>query len=76
MGPARRPLQKNSWIRERDIMKRIKKVVLDEDLAKVGVALRRAAKQARKIALQTNTPLVIWETGRVIKKRLVREKDR
>jgi hypothetical protein len=76
MGPARRPLQKNSWIRERDIMKRIKKVVLDEDLAKVGVALRRAAKQARKIALQTNTPLVIWENGRVIKKRLVREKDR
>lgn len=42
-------------------MKRIKKVVLDKDLAKVGTALRRAAKQARKIALQTNTPLVIYE---------------
>jgi hypothetical protein len=56
-------------------MRRTKKVVLDEDLAKVGTALRRAAKQARKIALQTNTPLVIWEDGRVIKKKIVREKD-
>jgi len=55
-------------------MKRTKKVILDEDLAKVGTALRRAAKQARKIALQTNTPLVIYENGRVIKKKLGREK--
>jgi hypothetical protein len=51
-------------------MKRVNKVVLDKDLAKVGIALRRAAKQARKIALQTNTPLVIWENGRVVKKKL------
>ena len=57
-------------------MKRGKKVVLDEDMAKVGTALRRAAKQARKIALQTNTPLVIYENGRVIKKKLGREKGR
>ena len=55
-------------------MKRAKKVVLDEDLAKVGVALRRAARQARKLALQTNTPLVIYEDGRVIKKKVGREK--
>ena len=57
-------------------MKRIKKVILDKDLAKVGSALRRAAKQARKIAIQTNTPLVVWENGRVVKKKLSREKDR
>jgi hypothetical protein len=57
-------------------MKRSKKVVLDEDLAKVGVALRRAAKQARKIALQTNTPLVVWENGRVVKKKITRENYR
>jgi hypothetical protein len=38
--------------------------------------LRRAAKQARKIALQTNTPLVIYENGRVIKKKLSRDKGR
>jgi hypothetical protein len=45
-------------------------VVLDKDLAKVGIALRRAAKQARKIAIQTNTPLVVWENGREVKKKL------
>jgi hypothetical protein len=33
-----------------------KVVVLDKDLAKAGAVLRRAAKQARRIALQTNTP--------------------
>jgi hypothetical protein len=56
-------------------MKRSKKiVVLDKDLAKVGTALRRAAKQARKIALQTNTPLVVYENGRVIKKKLSKGK--
>lgn len=57
-------------------MKRTKKVILDEDLAKARIALRRAAKQARKIALQTNTPLVVYENGRVVKKKLVREKNR
>lgn len=57
-------------------MKMARKVVLDQDLAKVGTALRRAAKQARKIALQTGTPLVIYENGRVIKKKLGREKGR
>lgn len=58
-------------------MKRRKRIVVpDEDLAKVGVALRRAARQARKIAIQTNTPLVVWENGRVVKKKLSREKDR
>jgi len=50
--------------------------ILDKDMARVGVALRRAAKQARKIAIETNTPLVIWENGRVVKKKLSREKDR
>jgi hypothetical protein len=48
----------------------------DQDLAKVGTALRRAAKQARKIALRTDTPLVIYENGRIIKKKLGREKGR
>ena len=57
-------------------MKRTKKVILDKDMARVEIALRRAAKQARKIAIQTNTPLVVWENGRVVKKKLSREKDR
>ena len=57
-------------------MKRRKKIIiLDKDMARVGIALRRAAKQARKIAIQTNTPLVVWENGRVVKKKLSREKD-
>jgi hypothetical protein len=55
-------------------MKRTKKVLLDKDMARVGVALRRAAKQAKKIAIQTNTPLVVWENGRVVKKKLSRKK--
>jgi hypothetical protein len=57
-------------------MKKTKKVFLDKDMARVGIALRRAARQARRIAIQTNTPLVVWENGRVVKKKLSREKDR
>jgi hypothetical protein len=53
-----------------ELMNKGRNVVLDEDMAKVGSALRRAAKQARKIALQTNTPLVVYEGGRVIKKKV------
>jgi hypothetical protein len=56
-------------------MKKVKVVVKDEDLAKVGAALRRAAKQARKIAARTNTPLIIYENGRVIRER-IKEKTR
>lgn len=57
-------------------MKRTKKVVRDEDLAKVGTALRRAASQARKIAEQTNTPLIIYEAGRMVRKKVGKEKSR
>lgn len=56
-------------------MKKDKNVVLYEDLAKAGAALRQAAKQAKKIALQTNTPLVIYEKGRVTKK-MVRKEEK
>jgi DNA-directed RNA polymerase subunit K/omega len=55
-------------------MRKAKIVVHDEVLAKVGVALRRAAKRAREIAAQTNTPLVVLEKGRVVKKRVVKKK--
>jgi hypothetical protein len=50
-------------------MKAAMKRVLDEDLSKVGPALRRAARQARKIAERTHTPLVIYEHGHVIRTR-------
>ena len=49
------------------------KIILDEDLAKVGVALRRAAKRAREEAARTNTPIVFFENGRVIKKKIVKK---
>jgi hypothetical protein len=53
---------------------RCEKMILDEDLAKVGVALRRAAKRAREEAARTNTPIVIFENGRVIKKKIAKKK--
>ena len=45
----------------------------DSDIAQAGKALRRAAKQARKIAQQTGTPLVIYEDGKVVKMMITQE---
>lgn len=56
-------------------MKAIKKTAIDQDLAKVGTALRRAAKQARKTAVLTDTPLVIYQQGQVIQKKIDKGKD-
>ena len=47
--------------------------IQDADLAQAGKALLRAAKQARKIAQQTGTPLVIYEDGKVVKLMIPRE---
>lgn len=44
--------------------------VKDKDILGVGPALRRAAQDARRIAAATNTPLVIWEDGKVVWKRV------
>ncbi len=41
-----------------------------EFVAKVGVALRRAAKRAREIAARTNTPIVVYENGKIVKKKV------
>lgn len=43
-------------------------IIHDEDLAKVEAALKRAAKNARKIAEQTKTPLIYYINGKVVKK--------
>ena len=40
----------------------------DPDLAKVEAALKRAARRAREIAIRTNTQLVVFENGRVVRK--------
>ena len=41
--------------------------VKDPDIRGVGPALRRAAAAARRIAKATNTPLIIWKDGKVVK---------
>ncbi len=43
-----------------------KKIIQDPDLARVEVALQRAAQKARKTARDTRTPLVIYKNGRII----------
>ena len=47
-------------------MATIEKIIQDPDLAKVEVALRRAAQKARKTAKDTCTPLVIYKDGQII----------
>ena len=46
-----------------------KKNRTDEFAREVGIALRRAAKAARKTARMYGTPIYVWENGRVIAKR-------
>jgi len=41
-----------------------------DDFAKgVGIALRKAARTARKTARMYGTPIYVWENGRVVAKR-------
>jgi len=40
--------------------------VSDSDLAKVGPALKRAAARAKRLAVQSGTPLYVWKAGRVV----------
>jgi len=47
----------------------------DADLKKVPIALHRAAKRAREIAQRTNTPLVIYRDGRIVKEHLGEKAD-
>lgn len=48
-------------------MSKSKIQIQDSDIANGIVALRRAAKKARKIAEETRTPLIVYENGRMIK---------
>ena len=38
----------------------------DADLAGVGKALKRAAKNARELSQKTNTPFYVYEDGKII----------
>jgi len=57
-------------------MATIKKTIRDPDLARVGVALQRAAQAARKTAKDTGTPLVIYKDGRIIMQYIEDEKSK
>ena len=50
--------------------------VHDKYLANVEAAMRRAAKRAWEIAKQTQTPLVYYENGRVIRKFVEQDEDK
>jgi hypothetical protein len=41
----------------------------DEFAAEVGVALRRAARDARRTAKMYGTPIYVWENGKVVAKK-------
>ena len=40
--------------------------ITDPDLAKVGVALRRAAANARQLGFDTNTPVYVFRDGKIV----------
>ncbi len=40
--------------------------VKDPDLAKVGVALQRAAAKARQLGFDTNTPVYVFRDGKIV----------
>lgn len=42
--------------------------VKDPDIRGAEAALKRAAKTACRIAKATNTPLIVWENGKVVEK--------
>ncbi len=48
--------------------------IRDKDLLGAEAALRRAGTRARKIAEQTNTPLIIYQDGKIIKMNVGKEK--
>lgn len=48
----------------------MKTEIRDKDLQGAEAALLRAGTKARKIAEQTNTPLIIYKDGQIIKKKI------
>jgi len=41
-------------------------LIKDPDLAKVGVALKRAALKARQFGFATNTPVYVYRDGKIV----------
>jgi hypothetical protein len=40
--------------------------VNDQDIRGSLAALKRAAREARRLAVQTHTPLYVWREGRIV----------
>ncbi len=55
---------------------RMPKHIKDPDIRGSLPALLRAAKEARRLALQTRTPLYVWRNGRVVDATRVRRSGR
>ena len=47
-------------------MNRKPKVPMNEELAGIDAALKRAAKAAHALARKTKTPCYIWENGQIV----------
>jgi hypothetical protein len=43
-----------------------RETITDPDLAKVGVALKRAAAKARQLGFDTNTPVYVFRDGKIV----------
>ncbi len=43
-----------------------KSFIKDPDLAKVGVALERAAARAKQLGFDTNTPVYVFREGKIV----------
>jgi hypothetical protein len=40
----------------------------EQELKNIDDAMQEAAQEARRIAIATNTPIVLWEDGKVVEK--------
>ena len=54
------------WTREEEYMAKKQVNIKDPDLAKVGVALERAAANARQLGFDTNTPVYVYRNGQIV----------
>ena len=52
--------RKGKWLANKQ--ERIK----DPDLARVGIALKRAAAKARQLGFDTNTPVYVYREGKIV----------
>lgn len=48
----------------------------DPDLAQIGAALERAARNARRLADQTNTPFYVFIDGKIVDLRKVEQESK